>query len=262
MDLLWISMGSFCEMKKWASDSHRSRQVFSCWLDSQKTCFLECGGWIATPQVSFWVWWLESHEVLSGWAALLAGGDHAGMRPKENIANMQGKKRKHVPDPGDEMQLTSLWQSCCSTNFAGGESVPVKCSSMLLQQWWVVQADRTSTLWPNLEVVVLPSKIATGTWSGLSLVACLRHSQCRWPLWSELRMLRDLCWRKRKIYLKYCLRHGWIHCRTRTSCKNWHAARKLWRSSGWNRIGKQSPTAMLEIFLEESERKLDAGIWG
>ena len=39
---------------------------------------------------------------------LLAGGDHAGMRPKENIANMQGKKKgKHVPDPGDEMQLTS-----------------------------------------------------------------------------------------------------------------------------------------------------------
>ena len=30
------------------SDSHRSRQVFSCWLDSQKTCFLECGGWMAT----------------------------------------------------------------------------------------------------------------------------------------------------------------------------------------------------------------------
>ena len=66
------------------------------------------------------MWWLESHEVLSGWTALLAGGDHAGMRPKENIANMQGKKRKHVPDPGDEMQLTSPLASMLLNKFCWG----------------------------------------------------------------------------------------------------------------------------------------------
>ena len=199
MDLLWISMGSFCEMKRWASDSHRSRQVFSCWLDSQKTCFLECGGWIAT---SFFL------SVVAGkpWSFKWLGSPACRWWSCRHEA--QGKHSKYAEKKGNmcltlAMRCSSppLWQSCCSTNFAGGESVPVKCSSMLLQQWWVVQADRTSTLWPNLEVVVSPSKIATGTWSGLSLVACLRHSQCRWPLWSELRMLRDLCWRKRKIYL-------------------------------------------------------------
>jgi hypothetical protein len=80
------------------------------------------------------VWWLESHEVLSGWAAMLAGGDHAGMRPKENIANMQGKKGNMCLTLAMRCSSPPLWQSCCSTNFAGGESVPVKCSSMLLQQ--------------------------------------------------------------------------------------------------------------------------------
>ena len=79
--------------------------IFLVGLDSQKTCFLECGGWMAT---SFFLSVVVGKAMKFSVAgrAMLAGGDHAGMRPKENIANMQGKKRKHVPDPGDEMQLT------------------------------------------------------------------------------------------------------------------------------------------------------------
>ena len=144
------------------------------------------------------MWWLESHEVLSGWTALLAGGDHAGMRPKENIANMQGKKRKHVPDPGDEMQLTSPLAIMLLNKFCWG-----RISACEVRQYAAaaMMSGASGQDLHTLAVVVLPSKIATGTWSGLSLVACLRHSQCMWPLWSELRMLRDLCWRKRKIYL-------------------------------------------------------------
>ena len=122
MDLLWISMGSFCEKKKWASDSHRSRQVFSCWLDSQKTCFLECGGWIATsfflnvvagkPWSFKWLdspacrWWSCRHE---------AQGKHSkyAREKKETCAWPWRWDAAHLPFGNHAAQQILLGENQC-----------------------------------------------------------------------------------------------------------------------------------------------------
>ena len=101
---------------------------------------------------------------------------------QNSIANMQGKKRKHVPDPCDEMQLTSPLAIMLLNKFCWG-----RISACEVQEYAAAAVMGGAG---GQDLHTLAKLGATGTWSGLSLVACLRHSQCRWLLRSKSRMLR------------------------------------------------------------------------